>query len=51
MLFLGQIDGLGASHILFTGSFSAPYLWKQRTVTEMALYLFVFRSVAYLSST
>lgn len=34
--------GLGASHVLFTGSFSAPCLWKQRTVTEMALFCLYF---------
>lgn len=50
-LFLGQVAGLGTSDILFADSSSASLLWKQRPVPKMPLYLFVFLSVAYTSST
>lgn len=49
-LFAGQVEGLGTSNILFEDSSSAPQIWKQRPVPKMPLYLFVFLSVAYLSS-
>lgn len=49
--FAGRVESLGTSNIQFAESSSAPHLWKHRPVPKMPLYLLVFLSMAYLSST